>query len=375
MNVEVPVDSRAIVLTEVEQMGGAERSVLALSRWLHQRGLPHHFVTYVDRADLAAHAAYPLTVVQLLPELRVTSKVAALRRYFASRRGGPQPLVSGYQAALHATLAGLRGFHTLMHDTPSLFEDQAALDVRQRLNRWLSDKVTAHGLKGRAAGGRGHTMVTSEYLRAESRRVFGVEAEIVRLGGLEAAGAFRPRPVQRELRLLSVSRVESNKRIDWMLRALARMQAADLPLSSRVDWRLDVAGHGAQLGAMQALAAELGLEGRVHFLGYVSDAALQDLYAKAHLFLMPAVQGYGIPAIEAISSGLPVLLHRESGVSDILLHTPWASVIHGGEEGMLPGLQKAVDAVIAGQHLTAALPPLPTEEAWAGRVATLCGWV
>ena len=34
---------------------------------------------------------------------------------------------------------------------------------------------------------------------------------------------------------------------------------------------------------------------------------------------MPAVQGYGIPAIESLQRGIPVLLHRESGVSDILL--------------------------------------------------------
>ena len=90
-------------------MGGAERAVLALSRWLGDRGLAHHFVTYEDRADLAGQAGHAVTVVQLKPEMRARRKVAALRRYFETRKEAPRPLMSGYQPALHATLAGVRG--------------------------------------------------------------------------------------------------------------------------------------------------------------------------------------------------------------------------------------------------------------------------
>ncbi len=99
------------------------------------------------------------------------------------------------------------------------------------------------------------------------------------------------------------------------------------------------------------------------------------MYGEAHLFLMPAVQGYGIPAVEALTRGLPVLLHRESGVSDILLGTPWATVIEGGEEGMLPGLRSAVGNVIGARQADVPLPELPSEDEWAERVARLCGWV
>jgi len=370
MDDQARVDSRAIVLTEIEALGGAERSVLALYRWLLQHNLPHHFVTYVDRADLATHADHPITVVQLQPELRATKKVLALRNYFAARRGGPAPLMSGFQPALHATLAGIRGFHCLMHDTPSLFSDANSRTAKQKVYRRLSDAIVSYGLR---RGGR--TIVTSEYLQAECKRVFGVKADIARMGGMSGAGAYHLRPARGTLRMLSVSRIEANKRIDWMLRALATMERDALPLSRRIDWRLDVAGRGAQMDAMRDLAESLGIAGRVRFLGYVSDAELERLYGEAHLFLMPAVQGYGIPAIEALTRGLPVLLHRESGVSDILLATPWATVIEGGEEGMLPGMRRGIDSVIAGAQMDAPLPALPTEDQWAERVARLCGWV
>ena len=106
------------------------------------------------------------------------------------------------------------------------------------------------------------------------------------------------------------------------------------------------------------------------------DTELERLYAQAHLFLMPAVQGYGIPAIEALQRGIPILLHRDSGVSDILLNTPWATVLRGDKQEMTPALRSTIDWILADGPTYAAPPPhLPTEDEWAERVATICGYV
>lgn len=362
-----PAGSRPIVITEIEQFGGSERSALALARWLHQRNLPVHIVTYADHCNLAGYATHPLPIVEL-KAAGTRNRIRALKAYFRSA-SAPQPLLSGYQPALHATLAGLRGFHTLMHDTPSLFDPPATRSLKSSVRLAVSNRIIGRGLR---SGGR--TIVTSEYLRAECRKDFGVEAEIARMGGL-ANSDFRIRPVSGELRMLSVCRIEGNKRIDWILRALAGLERTAPPLSSRVDWRLDLAGKGPLIPQLTELAAALGIADRVHFHGFVPDAELQTLYDEAHLFLMPAVQGYGIPAIESLQRGIPVLLHRESGVSDILLQTPWATVLTGGEDHMPAALSAAIDGVLAGRHHAVPLPSLPTEDGWAEQVARLCGWV
>lgn len=367
----VAPDSHAIIITEIEAMGGAERACLGLSRWLHEHGLANHIVTYRDAVGIERFAPHPVTVVQLRPKITARRKVAALRSYFAARPSSPKPLTSGYQPALHATLAGLRGFHCLMHDTPSLFDDaNAHATLKQRLSRSMSDRITAHGLRSGGA-----TIVTSAYLQAETRRAFGVEAVIARMGGLPDPSAFHLRPVAGDLRMLSVCRLEANKRIDWMIRALAALESGAEPLSRRIDWQLDIAGKGSQMDLLRALAEQAGLSRRIHFLGFVPDSDLQALYDRAHLFLMPAVQGYGIPAIEALERGIPVLLHRESGVSDILLDTPWATVLDVDETTMLPALTQAIDSVRDGRHLKAPLPPIPTEDTWAEQVAKLCHWI
>jgi glycosyltransferase involved in cell wall biosynthesis len=363
--------SRPIVFTEIEQFGGAERSVLALARWLYEHDLPAHIVAYEDRCNLATYAAHPLTVVTLNAS-GTRNRIAALGRYFKARpAGSPQPLLQGYQPALHATLAGLRGFHDLMHDTPALFDDPASRPLKRRIRLAISNRIIGHGLRSG-----GNTIVTSDFLREECRKDFGVTAHIARMGGLSgAASGFRVRPVTDELRLLSVCRIESNKRIDWILRSLAELERAAPPLSSRINWRLDLAGKGPLIAPLTELAASLGLAARVHFHGFVPDDQLQALYDQAHLFLMPAVQGYGIPAIESLQRGIPVLLHRESGVSDILLDTPWATVLNGGPDQMTKSLSSAIERILSGQHSDRPLPQLPTEDRWAEQVAGLCGWI
>ena len=217
-------------------------------------------------------------------------------------------------------------------------------------------------------------IVTSEYLQRECEKEFGLKPEIARMGGLPGH-SFQFRETKTELRMLSVCRIQANKRIDWILDSLAVLEAGTMPLSQRIDWRLDLAGRGALLETMVARAAELGLSDRVHFHGFVPDAELETLYDRAHMFLMPAVQGYGIPAVEALQRGIPVLLHRESGVSDLLLDTPWAEVLEGGQESMTSVLADMVNRVLSGTLREVAPPNLPTENSWAQQVAALCGYI
>ena len=367
---EISPESRVILITQVVALGGAERSCLALSRWLHRQGIANHIVTYQDKVGLAAATEHPLRVVELNPHMQPLPKVRSLRAYFRAHPPAFQPLVSGYQPALHATLAGQRGFHCLMHDTPSLFTGEEQPSARGSLLRFVSDRIVGFGLR---SGGR--TVVTSEYLQGECRRVFGVDAVIARMGGFRPSQSFRPRTPGTSLRLFSVSRVENNKRIDWVIDALAALENSSSPLSQQIDWQLDIAGKGSQLEVMRVLVRKHGLEQRIHLLGFVSDQELEHLYSQADLFLMPAVQGYGIPAIEALQRGIPVLLHRESGVSDILLDTPWATVLMGDASCMSSTLAEAITSVREKRHVDAPLPAIPSEDSWSEQVATLCEWI
>ncbi|MFC6646693.1 glycosyltransferase family 4 protein [Granulicella cerasi] len=356
--------------SHLDVFGGAERSLLAFAAWLHAQERAVHLVTYTNRAEFAQYANFDLPIDVLHPQGGGPAKVKALRAYFLSKPEMLPPLVSGYQPALHATYARIGKFHCLMHDTPVLFETAEHRDtsLKTRLRTAFSNKVVGFGLR------HGETIVTSEFLQRDCLKEFGVHAKIARMGGMVSAAGFVRRRFEGELRLLSVCRIEANKRIDWMLNALSTLEQKGL--SSQIPWRLDIVGKGSQLDEMRERTAALGLSDRIVFHGFVSDDGLAEFYDRAHLFVMPAVQGYGIPAVEALARGIPVLLHRDSGVSDILLDTPWASVLHGGEEELAPKLEAMLHYLAANEQMAAPPPPeLPTEDAWAARVARICGYV
>lgn len=66
-----------------------------------------------------------------------------------------------------------------------------------------------------------------------------------------------------------------------------------------------------------------GLDRLVRFLGYIDDDDLPELYANARLFLFPSInEGFGIPPLEAMRSGVPVVAGRISSMPEILGDAP-----------------------------------------------------
>lgn len=115
---------------------------------------------------------------------------------------------------------------------------------------------------------------------------------------------YRPRagrPAAVVPTILFVGRLDQEKRVDELLRAVAL-------LPDDVPARLEVVGDGARRAAWTALADELGIADRVTFRGHVTDAELLEAYAGADLFCMPGVaELQSLVTLEAMAAGLPVV--------------------------------------------------------------------
>jgi glycosyltransferase involved in cell wall biosynthesis len=113
-------------------------------------------------------------------------------------------------------------------------------------------------------------------------------------------------------RLYSVGRIVYQKGLDLGLRALAQLK--DL------EWEWRIAGDGPQMETLKLLAHELGISGRVIFLGWQSGAELTRWYHRSNLFLFPS-RHEGMPnaVLEAMSSGLPVVATRIAGSEELVL--------------------------------------------------------
>jgi glycosyltransferase involved in cell wall biosynthesis len=372
-----PAADRVIFYPEIIAFGGAERVLLALSRHLHRHSLGHQLALYYLSVDLQAHANWPVPVRELRPSRNPLRKARSLQRHLSVQQeaGCGTALLVGIQAALHAGILGTRDYVLMILDTPSLLPPVRRPTrmgwLAEGCRRIVNRPVLRRGMRRAAA-----VVATSQYMADEIKRLYGVESVIARQGGLsaQAMGVNRSAGQGRCLRLLSVSRLERNKRIDWILQALSRPEFSLQPGVVGPSWHLDVVGDGSERWKLEAQTRVLGLADRVTFHGYVPDARLEELYSGASLFLMPAVQGYGLPALEALGRRIPVVLHRDSGVSEILAGTPWVELVNGDIECLAGGLGRLLGRLRSGQLAAHPLPVFPSESDWADQICRLCGW-
>jgi glycosyltransferase involved in cell wall biosynthesis len=340
--------------------------------------------------DLAAHADWPIDVRALEPARNPIAEAWALTRYFRdpANAGIQTPLFFDLKGAFYAGLFRCPGFHLHLTDPPSLLPrdvSKRALSIRNRFPRtqakgqnWqaaLRGEVVHWANKQGVRRARSVIAMT-RMIADEIESLYSTRASVIYPGVRFRAQGQRP-PTRKvgTIRFLSVSRLESSKRIDWILRALAELEHAHDPLSAQSEWALDVVGDGSEAAALRGLAGALGIGDRVVFHGRVSDAQLEVLFAQAGVFLMPAVQGYGLPALESLARGTPVILHRDSGVSEILNEPPWIETIARGPQDLNNAIRRMVTNIFSGALERRARPKLPTASDWAQQIAVACGWL
>lgn len=143
---------------------------------------------------------------------------------------------------------------------------------------------------------------------------------------LEAVGGDLP---EGALLLCSVGRQVERKGFAWFVDQVMPLLPADVHY-----W---LAGDGPEAGAIEAAIDRRGLQERVRLLGRVSEAALEQLYRGADLFVMPNIpvpgdmEGFGVVMLEAGLGGLPVIAARLEGIQDVVAEGKNGHLVESGD--------------------------------------------
>jgi glycosyltransferase involved in cell wall biosynthesis len=286
-----PHNIRRIVVADAQVpfvQGGAELHVAALIEQLRRRGYEVERVAVPFRSQ---------------PKSELLSQAAAWRMLdLSSSAGRPIDLLIAtrfptYFARHPRKVAWVIHQHRAAYElcgTPySDFEhDEADIGLRKRLIE----------LDARMLG--------------ECRRVFtnaqNTANRLQKFNGVAAQALYHPPPIAERLRtgpyggyMLLVGRLESVKRPDLAIRALAHVPA---PI------RLVIVGEGMQRGTLDQIARETGQGSRVTFAGAAGVDELVDLYAGAlGVIYVPFDEDYGYVTLEAFLSAKPVVTCHDSG--------------------------------------------------------------
>ncbi len=123
------------------------------------------------------------------------------------------------------------------------------------------------------------------------------------------------KPLSVPLRLVVVSRLAPNKRIEHALQAYALLRRRGVPAT------LTVVGSGIGEPTLRALAAQLAPDPPIHFTGALDESAKDARLREAHLLIHTSLrEGWGLNVIEANAMGTPAVVYPVAGLIESTLH-------------------------------------------------------
>lgn len=279
-----------------------------LSRWTSRAdAATREFVLYAP-APLALE--WPHTRTQVVPgrpgtwweqtSLAAAVRAAALDVFFAPAYTAPLRLGVPFAVTIHDVSFSRR---------PEWFRP------RERFRR--------HLLSRSAAKRAGVIITVSEFSKAEIAEVYAVPSSKIRViyNGVTLRTS-RP-GAAREPIVLYTGSVFNRRRVPDLMAAFPQV-VARVP-----DARLVVAGDNRTwpFEDLHRIAARSGLTGKVTIRNYVTEAELDDLYARASVFaFLSEYEGFGLTPLEALSAGVPA----------VVADTPVAREIYGDAVTRVP---------------------------------------
>ena len=171
-----------------------------------------------------------------------------------------------------------------------------------------------------------------------------------------ATDLFSPGGARDPNRLLFVGRLTTQKGIEGLIDAMARM---------RNRATLDVVGDGTLADKLASRVRELGIGDRVNWLGQLSQPRLVDLYRRATALVVPSIdEGLGLVAIEAQLCETPVVAYESGGLTETVQHDRTGILVPPGDLG---ALATALDSLLDA-------PERASEMGRAGRMVALAGF-
>jgi glycosyltransferase involved in cell wall biosynthesis len=289
---------------------GAERTFHAIAEcWPHA---PVHTLLYDDGAMARRFDGHPVrtSALQRLPVRQKGFRSLLPLFPLAVERmdlGEAELIVSSSSAFAHGVRPSAGAVHVCYSHTPFRYvwhERQRALDEMPRQIRPLGRPLlTALRRWDRAASRRvTHYIANSEVTRQRLAESYGRDAAAIVHPPVETH-RFGDAPPDPEPWFLIVGELVRHKNADVALAAAERAGA-----------RVKVVGSGPEL---PSLARRYGRS--ADFLGRVSDAELDDLYRRSRALLLPAVEEFGITAVESQAAGRPVLAAGEGGALETVV--------------------------------------------------------
>lgn len=204
----------------------------------------------------------------------------------------------------------------------------------------------------------------SDVAAASVRRLVGPGHPVLVLPNGTDPADWRVRRADRDpdqVVLVGVMRLSARKRPLPLLRMLRRARSV---LSPAVGLRAVIVGEGRQRPALERYLRRHRMAGWVELPGRLPRSGIRRVFERADLFVAPAVlESFGIAALEARCSGLPVLARAGSGIASFVTHGQ-DGLLAGSDAGMVRDLARLAAYLLERERLAACSRAAPPDLGW-----------
>jgi glycogen(starch) synthase len=163
-------------------------------------------------------------------------------------------------------------------------------------------------------------IAVSQFTRGIVISRYGIPGDKVEVvyNGVERNGSWSVAPIsvrRDEKIVLFLGRITMQKGPEYFLHAAKKV------LEVMDNVKFVMAGSGDLMYRTVELAAQLGIGHKVLFTGFLRGDDVRRIYKMADLYVMPSVsEPFGIAPLEALDNDVPVIISKQSGVSEVLRH-------------------------------------------------------
>ena len=290
----------------INTFGGIERLIIELSK-----SLPIHLVCYYDRINIRGYNKN-LKKVELKPS-NYFQKITYLKKYFKSINMIGYPLMWGYKASFFAFLSRIQNYGVFIDDPPSLlsnYRDKINNNPLSFIKHKIAKKIEYYSIQNAKL-----RLTQTKRNSLELSKNFNCNFEFF-YPGLVFNKKKKITKSNQEIKILSISRLEKNKKIKWIIQSLKDLKEENINLYKKI--KLNIVGEGSEKESLIKFTSKAKISEKINFLGFVSDKTKNLLLKKNHIFLVPAKQGYGLPVLEALHYMNKIVLNKESRISEVL---------------------------------------------------------
>lgn len=326
----------AIVHDWLTNMGGAEKTVLALAKAFP--GAPIYTSVYTPKTMPAfANLDIRTTYLQKLPEsLRARHQFFPVARAEAFRKLNLNKfdiIISSASAEAKAVRKRPDATHICYCHTPtryywSHYGDYLAKPGFGALNPAIRLALpafvnTMRRIDLRAVKGVDHFIANSHETQERIKKYYHREANII-FPPVDTARLTPQKPVEKDNYYLIVGRQIPYKRFDLAIEAC-----------NRLGKHLIVIGNGSEHEKLRSIAGPT-----IEFKTNVDDQAIVSYFQKAKAFIFPAEEDFGIVPVEAMSAGTPAIAYKKGGALDYVVGDKTGVFF---EEQTVPSLCRAIE--------------------------------